>query len=184
MEDESRVKHMSVKELRKAVTALRKTGCPAVSRMKKAQLLVEMTVHTAANKMRATAKPVVMDKKGRKTAVAKEDDNQGYTFGGMREKTYKGMSAEEALALFLKNKKEGKKDTGLDTYIAFNFQKDTDLGLDTEVIEEEVDGLEDLIAFPEENNATAEKVEKAKVRLAKLKKILASRGVSKKKSKK
>lgn len=168
---------MSVKELRKAVTALRKAGCPAVSRMKKAQLLVEMAVYTAANKIRANAKPVVMESKGKKGAAA---DNQGYVFGGAGEKTYKGMSAEQALALFLKNKKEGKKDAGLETYIAFNFQKDTDLDMDTENIKEELEGLEDLIQFPEENNATPDKVEKAKVRVAKLKKILASRGVGKK----
>ena len=175
---------MSVKELRKAVTALRKTGCPAVSRMKKAQLLVEMTVHTAANKIRANAKPVVMESKGKKGAAAKGADNQGYVFGGAGEKTYKGMSAEQALALFLKNKKEGKKDAGLDMYIAFNFSKDADMDMDTDDIKEEVEGLEDLIQFPEESNATPDKLEKAKVRVAKLKKILASRGVGKKKSKK
>lgn len=182
MDDDSRVKHMSVKALRKAVTALRRVGCPAVSRLKKNQLLVEMAVFAAANKMRTTIKPAVMDsraKKGGKAADAKEGDTSAYIFGGMGEKTYKGMSAQEALTLFLKNKKEGKIDADLSTYIAFNFRLDTDLDIDSETMKEEIDGLEDLIAFPEDNNATPDKVEKAKVRLAKLKKIMASRSTKK-----
>jgi len=63
MDDASQMKHMSTKELRKAVMALRKAGCPPVSRLNKAGLLAELSAYSAANKARAAVKPATMEAK-------------------------------------------------------------------------------------------------------------------------
>jgi hypothetical protein len=58
--DEYKLKYMTMKELRKTVSAMRKKGCPAVSKLSKEGLLEEMAAYSAGNKARAKAKPVEM----------------------------------------------------------------------------------------------------------------------------
>jgi hypothetical protein len=190
MEGSERIKHMSVKELRKAVTALRKTGCPAVSRMKKAQLLVEMTVHTAANKMRATAKPVEMERRGKKShkaaAVEQPSDKieleaslYKYQPSGMTAKKYKGMEPTEALKMFIKQQQDKKVDRDLGEFISYNYTAPEELRKSTDDIKEELEDAELQIADFNDNPDPAYKKENDEMvrKVEIFKKILAIRGV-------